>query len=342
MGGRHAKKGPVAVRLAVVLLVLLGMTGAGGAGLYFWVTGASGASEPATVEIPPGATMSEIAEILEERGVVRSALAFRLVARLRGGEAIQAGSYELRTNMRPQAALEALSAGPAPGETVTVTIPEGLRVDQVAERLAEAFPISAEEFLESAESGKHALPPYLPKRAGTVEGFLFPKTYELSPDAGVETLIGRLLGQFEEEVAGLNWSRAERLGLSPYEVVILASLIEREARVDGDRRKISSVIYNRIQRGMRLQIDATVQYALPEHKPRLTYADYEFESPYNTYLNDGLPPTPIASPGLASIKAALRPANTNFLFYILVDDEGHHAFTESYDEFLNIKNRVQG
>jgi len=175
-----------------------------------------------------------------------------------------------------------------------------------------------------------------------VEGFLFPKTYELPPDADADAVVQRLLQQFEEDAGGLEWSRADRLGLTPYEVVIVASLIEREARVEEDRRKIASVIYNRMKKGMRLQIDATVQYALPKHKPRLTYEDYEYESPYNTYLNDGLPPTPIASPGLASLEAALRPAKTKFLFYIAVDEEGHHRFTETYDEFLRVKAEVQG
>ena len=326
-----------------MLLLLVVAGGAGATGLYFWATGTPGGPARAVpIEVPSGATIAEISELLEEKGVVRSAFAFRLVARLRGAPSIQAGRYELQTNMRPEAALEILDGGPIPEETVTLTIPEGLRVDQVAERVAEVLPVTAKEFLAAAESRRHALPPYLPKRrARSLEGFLFPKTYELPATADADAVIERLLAQFEEEVSGLDWERAERLGLSPYEIVIVASLIEREARVDEDRRKISSVIYNRIEQGMRLQIDATVQYALPEHKARLTYADYEYPSPYNTYLNDGLPPTPIASPGLASIEAALRPAKTNYLFYILVDDDGRHAFTESYDEFLNIKNRVQ-
>ena len=346
MAGRHhAERGGSrhAVRGLVILLLFFGLLGGGAVGFYAWATGASGApSKPVAITIPEGSTTSEISEILVSKGVVRSALAFRLVARFRGsGSSIQAGEYELRTNMRPQQALDALGEGPIV-ETVSFTIPEGLRVDQVGEVVAEVLPIDPKAFEGEAQGGSYSLPPYLPEGRKTVEGFLFPKTYEVHRESDATAVIQRLLQQFEEEVAGLPWQRAEKLGLTPYEIVIVASLIEREAGVEEDRAKIASVIYNRMREGMRLQIDATVQYALPKHKPRLTYEDYKVKSPYNTYLNDGLPPTPIASPGLASLEAALRPAKTNFLFYLVVDDTGRHGFTETYEEFLRLKNEVQG
>jgi len=340
MRGRHADGKRGAARALVILILLFGLLGTGAGSFYLWATGASGPSRPVTVVIPRGVTAAEVSEILVRAGVVRSALAFRLVARLQGAT-IQAGEYDLRTNIRPQEALDALSRGPAPEETVTLTIPEGLRVDQVAERVGGVFPIEPQAFLRDAAGGGHTLPPYLTKAGKGVEGFLFPKTYEFPPDPDADAVIERLLRQFEEEAGALPWERADRLGLKPYQVVIVASLIEREARVDRDRGKIASVIYNRLREGMRLQIDATVQYALPEHKPRLTYQDYEYESPYNTYLHDGLPPTPIASPGLASLEAALRPASTDFLFYIALED-GSHRFTETYEEFLRVKDEVQG
>jgi UPF0755 protein len=343
MGGRHAVRGSGRIRALIVLLVLFGVLAGGAGGFYLWATGASGPSAPVSLTIAEGANASDVAELLAEKGVVRSALAFRLVAQLRGsGSVIQAGTYDLQTNMRAEDALQALSAGPRPAETLSVTIPEGLRVDQIAERVAEVFAIDRKRFIRLAESGDFVLPPYLPEKADTVEGFLFPKTYEFTPDSDAEGLIEGLLGQFEKEVTSLGWERAGQLGVKPYEVVIIASLIEREARVPEDRAKIASVIYNRLERGMRLQIDATVEYALPEHKARLTYEDYRYESPYNTYLHDGLPPTPIASPGLASMEAALNPADTDFLFYLVVDEAGRHAFTESYDEFLRLKAEVQG
>jgi UPF0755 protein len=129
--------------------------------------------------------------------------------------------------------------------------------------------------------------------------------------------------------------------VTPYEVVIIASLIEEEARIPEDRPKVAAVIYNRLAREMNLQIDATVLYALPRHKERLTYEDLETPSPYNTYLHPGLPPTPIASPGLASLEAALQPADADYLYYVVIDDSGRHAFTASYEEFLRFKEQAQ-
>lgn len=332
----------MAVGLLIVLLVLVFML-AGAGGFYVWSTGASGASRPITVEIPEGATTSEIAEILEGKNIIRSGFAFRLVARFRGLEStIDAGEYALQTNMPLGEALDVLEAGPIPEETFTVTIPEGLRLEQVADRVAEDLGLDGKRFLSKAESGEYALPPYLPEGHPTVEGFLFPKTYEFLTDVTEDQVIERLLEQFGAEAGTLDWGRAEQLGLEPYEVVIVASLIEREARVDEERPKVASVIYNRLREEMLLQIDATVEYALPEHKTRLTYEDYEYPSPYNTYLNPGLPPTPIASPSLASLRAALNPAKTAFLFYLVVDPgTGRHEFAETYQEFLRLKEQAQ-
>jgi UPF0755 protein len=316
---------------------------AGAGAFYVWSTGASGESRPVAVQIPEGATTSDIAELLEGKNVIRSGFAFRLAVRVRGlGSSIEAGQYALQTNMRLGEALDILEAGPIPEETFTVTIPEGLRLEQVADRVSDDLGLDGKRFLSAAESGEFALPPYLPEGSETVEGFLFPKTYEFVTDVTEDQVIERLLEQFGDEAGTLEWGRAERLGLDPYEVVIVASLIEREARLDEERPKVASVIYNRLREEMLLQIDATVEYALPEHKNRLTYEDYEYPSPYNTYLNPGLPPTPIASPSLASLHAALNPAKTDFLFYLVVDPgTGKHEFAETYQEFLRLKARAQ-
>lgn len=331
----------MAIGLLILFLVLLLML-MGAGGFYLWSTGASGESRPVTVEIPEGATASEIARLLEGKDVIRSGFAFRLAARVRGlGSSIGAGRYELQTNMRLGEALDVLEAGPIV-ETFMVTIPEGLRLEQVATRVADKLGLDGKRFLSAAESGEYVLPPYLPEGSPSVEGFLFPKTYEFITDVTEEQVIQRLLDQFGDEASQLDWSRAGELGLDPYEVVIVASLIEREAMLDKERPKVASVIYNRLRQEMLLQIDATVEYALPEHKNRLTYEDYEYPSPYNTYLNPGLPPTPIASPSLPSLKAALSPANTEFLFYLVVDPgTGRHEFAETYQEFLRLKEQAQ-
>ncbi|MDQ4005990.1 MAG: endolytic transglycosylase MltG [Actinomycetota bacterium] len=338
--GAHRARGSARRGLLALLLFLLVLASAGFA-VYRYATGASGPSRPVTVEVPEGATADDVGEILSNAEVVRSSLAFRIAAGLRGvGEDLQAGVYDLRTNMTIDDALTALERGPLE-ETVTVTIPEGLEVSEVAAELDDGLGLDADAFVETATSGRFELPPYLPQGTPSTEGFLFPKTYEFDARVGEDQVVERLLAQFQEEAAELDWSQADRLGLTPYEVVIVASMIEREARVEADRSKISAVIHNRLREGMPLQIDATVQYALPEGNRELTFEDYEYESPYNTYLHPGLPPTPISNPGLASLRAALEPADAGYLYFVVIDAEtGRHAFAETYQEFLRLKDQA--
>jgi UPF0755 protein len=326
-----------ALRSVLILFLLLVLVGAGGGGLYLWAVGASGPGRPVTVDVPKGATASDVGELLADREVIRSALAFRIAASVRGiGSELEAGTYQMRTNMTVSEALDVLEQGP-PDTTVDVTIPEGLEVDQVAEAIGETLGLEPGSFRAEAESGRFALPPYLPEGTGTVEGFLFPKTYGFDEQATPDQVISRLLSQFESEARTLPWDEAEGLGITPYEAVIVASLVEREAGTQADRPKIAAVIYNRLEAGMRLQIDATVQYALPEENRELTFQDYEYPSPYNTYLHDGLPPTPIASPGLASLRAALQPADVDYRYYLVVDAEtGRHRFFVSESAFCRV------
>jgi UPF0755 protein len=332
---RHGTRSRGAVRSGTILIMLLVLLAGGGVGAYLWLGEASGPTRPVTVQIPEGSTATEVADILSDAGVIRSGLAFSISARLRGLSAdLQAGRYSLTTNMEVDDALDVLERGPLSAEVVEVTFPEGLELREVAQITAESLGVSARSFVKRAESGEYSLPPYLPGGTDTVEGFLFPKTYEVPVNASVEQVIATLLGQFEAEVEGLPWGRAKSLGVSPYEVVIIASMIEREASVDRDRSKVAAVIYNRLDDGMRLQIDATVQYAIPGENRILTFDDYEYPSPYNTYLHDGLPPTPVAQPGLASLEAALNPADVDYLYYLLVEENtGRHAFFESEAEF---------
>ena len=339
--GAHRARGR-AGRGALILLLVLVVLAAGGFGLYRYAVGGSGPARPVALEIAEGSTAADVGTPLEERGVIRSALAFRISAQLRGfGSDIQAGAYELATNMPIDSVLEVLEAGPVI-ETVTVTVPEGLELPEVAATVGEALGLDARRFELAATSGRFALEPYLPEGTETVEGFLFPKTYEFGTEGLHEVpVLERLLAQFEAEAARLDWSRAEGLGLSEYEIVIVASMIEREARVSQDRSKVSAVIHNRLREGMPLQIDATVQYALPEGNRELTFEDYEYQSPYNTYLRAGLPPTPIASPGRASLEAALAPADGDFLYFVVIDPEtGQHAFAETYKEFLRLREQA--
>jgi UPF0755 protein len=340
MAGRHRSRGRAGRGLLIFLLVLA-LAGTGVVVAYRYATGASGPSRPVTVEVPDGATAEDVGAILEDAEVIRSALGFRVAAQVRGvGSSIQAGAYRLRTNMTVSEALEALDGGPVT-ETVTATFPEGLEVGEAAVVASDSLGVDQGAFRDAATSGGFELPPYLPPEVDTVEGFLFPKTYDFPVPVDERAVIGRLLDQFEQEAGTLDWSRADDLGLTPYEVVVVASLIEREARVPGDRAKISAVIHNRLREDMPLQIDATVQYALPEGNRILTEEDYQYESPYNTYLHQGLPPTPIASPGLASLRAALAPADVNYLYFVVTDpNSGRHAFAETYEEFLRLKEQA--
>ena len=196
--------------------------------------------------------------------------------------------------------------------------------------------LSAKDFASLADSGRYALPPFLPQNARTAEGFLFPDTYQLlkkglTPDA----VIRRMLDQFQTEAESLDLAGgAERLGLTPYQVVIVASMIEREAQVEEDRPKIASVIYNRLAQGMSLGIDATLLYDDPTPDGQLSTSDLLTNNPYNTRINAGLPPTPIASPGRASLDAALHPADTPYLYYVLCppDGAGVHRFARTLHE----------
>jgi UPF0755 protein len=340
MAGRHRSRGRAGRGVLIFLLVLL-VAGTSVAVFYRYATGASGPSRPVAVDIPDGATADDVGGILEDAGVVRSALAFRVAARFQGvGSSLQAGTYDLLTNMTVPEALGALDGGPVV-QTVEVTFSEGLEVKETAAQAAESLGLSARAFRDLATSGEFALPPYLPDGAGTLEGFLFPKTYEFPSQVDERGVIERLLAQFELEAETLDWSRADELGLTPYEVVVVASMIERESRVPEDRANVSAVIHNRLREGMPLQIDATIQYALPEDNRLLTEEDYEYDSPYNTYLHADLPPTPIASPGLASLEAALEPADEDFLYFVVIDpDTGRHAFADSYEEFLRLKDQA--
>ena len=206
--------------------------------------------------------------------------------------------------------------------------------------------VKASVFATQAESGRYGLPPYLPKGRHP-EGFLFPDTYEfVKKGLDAEAIIRRMLDQFDAEATELDLAAgAKELGLTPYEVVIVASMIEREAQVDADRATIAGVIYNRLAAGQTLGIDATLLYGDPSPDGKLSGADLATDSPYNTRINAGLPPTPIASPGRASLEAALHPEQTDYFYYVLCppDGRGVHRFALTYDEHLaNVRECLGG
>ena len=322
------RRGIWGLRIGLVVLLLVGGSVFAGLRYYDRCQEASGPRTPITFEVAEGASGSEIVDGLHEQGVVRCGIVTKWLLRRSGLESeFRAGTFELTTNMTPDEAFEVLTSPPEPVPTVRLTVPEGFRVTQTAERVEQDLGIPAGRFIKVADEGNWSLPPYLPPDATSLEGFLFPETYEfIEGKTRPNDVIRRMLDQFELESETLPWANAEDLGVTPYEVVIIASMIEEEAKLAKERSVIAGVIYNRLRAGMVLGIDATLLYDDPTPDGQLSFSDLEFDSPYNTRINAGLPPTPIASPGRASLKAALAPAQTEYFYYVLCGKDGHHEF----------------
>lgn len=278
--------------------------------------------------VPAGASLSQVARRLKQAGLVRSELAFIWLARSQGrAGSLKAGYYELSPHLSPQAILNHLAAGEVACRKVT--FPEGLTLRQMAERVEAAGLGRAARYRALAEKQAARFGLSFIPAGQSLEGYLFPDTYQLPLGSREEELIERQIRQFRKVFDEL--ARQYPTDLSAHEVVTLASLIEREAKQEGERRLIAGVLTNRLKKGLALECDATVQYARGEHKARLLYRDLDIASPYNTYRHKGLPPGPIANPGRASLEAALSPASTEALYYVARPD-GTHVFSRTYAE----------
>lgn len=292
------------------------------------------------VTIPRGATLGEVAALLERRGVVADAGFFELRARLAGlGSRIEAGTYRLRRDMSYGAAIAVLSKGAAE-HVLRITIPEGLSRREIA-RLVQGR--LRGDYLAASRASPLLDPRSYGAPAGAgLEGFLYPATYDLRPSASAEELVARQLRAFERAFAGIDLSYARSKNLTPYDVLIIASMVEREARLARERPLIASVIYNRLRAGMPLGIDATLRYALDNWTRPLRLSELRSPSPYNTRLRVGLPPGPIGNPGLASLRAAANPARTSFLYYVVKPGScGEHAFSADARQFARDVARYQ-
>ena len=326
-------------------LVLVAVAGLVAFNLFMHSVGVYGTSaqgsEKVEVQIPKGTGNAEIGDILAEEGVIKSSLGWRIAVLLHSGnELIQAGMYRLAAGLTAPDALDALIESPPEQAFTRVTFPEGSWLTDFADTLSSDSHIDGDEFLALATSGK-IRSKYQPDGIDALEGLLFPSTYQVIERDTPGSVLTRLVDEFENQAGDLDFASVERTGVSAYEAITVASMIEAEAQLDEERAKIARVIYNRLQEGMPLGIDATVLYALGEHKTELSSQDLEIDSPYNTREVTGLPPTPIGAPGHASLEAALAPADGEWLYYVLADCEGHHAFSESYDEFLQNKAAYQ-
>lgn len=297
-----------------------------------------------TVEIPEGASARDIAEILDEAGVVSSAQLFEWRLKLAGkSDEIQASTYTLGSGMSYGTAIDRLTAADT-GGPVTVTIPEGLDRNQIA---ADILPegVSSDEYLELTEGAPQGFDPTrygAPKGTTSLEGFLFPATYELEEGQGAEALRDQQLFAFHQNIARVDMSYAKKKNLTPYDVLIIASMIDKEVQVPSERPLVAAVIYNRLSSGEPLGIDATTRYETGNYTEQIPQSDLEADTPYNTRLNAGLPPTPIGNPGLASLKAAAAPAKVDYRFFVVKPGTcGEHSFTGSEQEFNRLQAEYQ-
>ena len=285
------------------------------------------------VTIPEGASAGQVAEILTDEGIVSNRTLFQLRLRLSGESgSILPGRYLMASGMSYSTAIDRLTGESSDG-LITLTIPEGLPRSQVAPIVSE---VGLQGDYEAATVSYRGFDPsrYGAKDPPNLEGFLFPATYELEPGSTVEDLVFQQLDAFRQNFAGVDMSYAKKKNLTPYDILIIASMIDREVVVAKERALVAAVIYNRLRIGEPLGIDATTRYEYDSYTEPLTSDQLETDTPYNTRLNAGLTPTPIGNPGLASIEAAANPAKVDYLFYVVDPDGcGTHSFTASSAEF---------
>ncbi len=322
----------------VVLLLLVGTIGAGAYWFDRQIAPPGGPGAGVEVEVPEGASTGDIAAILEEEGVITNATVFSLYVRAKSAGPFQAGSFTIPENAPMGDVVTTLAAGPSAPPFSRVTIPEGFTLREITAALAEGVERFDPATIEQVVTDGTIRSQYQPPESTNLEGLLFPGTYRVEDDEDPAAVVGRMVATMDATLTELDVTSAqERFNLTPYEIVIVASLIEQETLIDSERPMVARVIYNRLADGMPLGIDATSRYEAVLEGGDRDDIDFDSDSPYNTRTQVGLPPTPIAAPGRASIEGALNPADGDWLYYVLADQEGNHVFTESYDEFLVAK-----
>jgi UPF0755 protein len=320
----------------LVLLVVLGLVAAGLAWMAYQkqVDPAGPPGADVKLTIPLGSSSQRIGNLLDANGVITSSSMWKYYLRLNGGGPFQAGEYTLKKNMSMKEAIAVLDKGPQL-KFERLTVREGLVLSQIADAVATLEGRSAEAFMAAVQSGK-VRSKYQPDDVKTLEGLLLPETYNVEPKDDEPALLERMVSSFDvaADQAGVADAQA-KVGITPYQAIVVASLIERETRFDDERARVAQVIYNRLKAKMPLGIDASIIYALgksDQHDVRVLFKDLEIDSPYNTYKRVGLPPTPIAAPGEASIRAALAPAGGDDLYYVVTEKDGHHSFAKTLAE----------
>ncbi len=293
---------------------------------------------PVVVEIPEGSTTNDIAEILFENNLILNTRSFKYYAGKTGADVkLKAGTYVLSKNMDVDALLNSLVKGGSSGNTFNITVIEGLINEDIALSLAEQTDLSYDKFIGLMDSPELFKDDFLflkDNEISNLQGYLMPETYNVYINSSEEDIIRVLLKEFDEFYINEIEPRMENTHLTFQEVINLASIVEKEALLDEERDEVAKVFLNRLDINMKLQSCATVNYANGEWKERLTYDDIAIDSPYNTYIVEGLPPTPINSPGKVSIISVLEPANVDYLFFVAKGD-GSHYFSNTYDEHID-------
>lgn len=323
-----------ALKGLIAFVVIIGLL-AGGVYLYYATE--KGATfrknEPVELVVEPGSTASSIASALEENGLIGSKYVFRLY--IRGKNIVfQQGTFQLNKKMNYDELIKELTTQQVVLETANITIKEGETAEQFISILEDLGIGTREEILyainEAEYDGYDFITDDMPWVDYRLEGYLYPDTYEIYLSDSPEEVIVRLLDNFDKKTANLR-EEVSLNGGNFYDTMILASIIEKEGQAEQELPVISSVFHNRLEQGMNLESCATVQYVLPEHKEVLSYEDTRIDSPFNTYINPGLPPAPIANPGIASIRAAIYPDETDYLFFV-ARPGGTHYFGKTYAE----------
>jgi UPF0755 protein len=329
---RRRRRRIIAVVVVLGLLILPFVLAVGW--FYFQVEPRGGQGQSVQVTVEDGWSTGEVGSALAQADVVGSAFAFRVWSTVTGAGPFRPGTYTFHTNMGVRDAANVLKVGPPPepGASTTLLIPPGLTLNQIADRVGQLPGRSRDTFLQVANSGI-VRSKYQPPGVNSLEGFLFPDTYFIGASEDEGDIVKRLVARFDEigDRVGLTSSSATN-GLTAYQTVVAASLIQTETKLPEDAPLISAVIRNRIHDGMPLQIDSTLCYAKGGCPPVPTNADKEIDSPYNTYKIIGLPPTPIAGVTEANLRAAISPANVPYKYYVVSDANGKHAFATTLAE----------
>ena len=334
--------------IAIILFLILGIGGFSG---YKYVTNAlepvdENSTESINVTIPMGSGINSISAILEENGIIKDKQIFKYYVKFKNESDFQAGDYTLTKSMTLDELIESLKSGKVYREPVfTMTIPEGLTLEQIGTIIEKNTSYTAAQFMETVTSEEFvmkmmAIYPMLVTEEVLnenirydLEGYLYPATYSFyEENPSLESIIEIMISEMNALVQDYS-SAFEKYSLTAHQFLTMASLLEEEATASTDRETIASVFYNRLDIGMRLQTDPTVLYALGSHKDRVLYSDLEIQNPYNTYVIDGLPPGPIAGAGKVSLEAAISPTDTDYL-YFLADENGTNHFAKTYEEHL--------